>query len=457
MASLAKDRNGWRILFVAPNGSRKTLRLPRGLEKKGALSVKVKVESLLAAQLAGTPPPQDVAAWLGSLGDDLYKRLRKAGLVAPRESRLTVREVAALWLEEAKRAGVKPSTLSAMRVGVAKLVEFLGSKPISSVTLGDATAYRDFLTASGLRPSTVARRIKHARHLFHEAQKKGFVQANVFQDVKLPPQNPAERRHYVTLEDTQRLIESAPNHHWRLLIALSRYAGLRVPSEALSLRWQDVLWDRDSLVVPSPKTERAGKPYRVIPLFPLLRPYLEEAFERADEGDEYIFPAQWRQRSQGPNGWINCNLRTQFERIIRRAGLEPWPRVWHNLRASAESDLAQDFPLATVARWFGNSPSVALKHYVDPTDTAFERAVHWYPQKRPATEQTITTEVRTKCGTVCAQNAAQQIPATTGKMEKITPEVSKVRDFLPLSACPNFNLQNNLLGPAGFEPATKGL
>jgi integrase len=73
-----------------------------------------------------------------------------------------------------------------------------------------------------------------------------------------------------------RAIEHAPNDTWKLLISLSRFAGLRVPSEALSLRWQDVDWERQRLTIPSPKTEYlAGRGYRVIPLFPELRPYLE--------------------------------------------------------------------------------------------------------------------------------------------------------------------------------------
>ena len=74
------------------------------------------------------------------------------------------------------------------------------------------------------------------------------------------------------------MIEHAPNKTWKLLIALSRFAGLRVPSEALSLRWHDVDWERGRLAVPSPKTEHlAGQGYRVIPLFAEVRPYLELA------------------------------------------------------------------------------------------------------------------------------------------------------------------------------------
>jgi len=106
----------------------------------------------------------------------------------------------------------------------------------------------------------------------------------------------------------------------------------------------------------------------------------------------------WR-RAQGPAGWVNANLRTTSEKVIRRAGVEPWPRLWHSLRASCESDLAQSFPLATVTKWLGNTPSVALRHYIDPTESAFEKATTWVPDSGA------------KSGAPEAQNQAQQRPA----------------------------------------------
>ena len=91
-----------------------------------------------------------------------------------------------------------------------------------------------------------------------------------------------------------------------------------------------------------------GKSHRGIPLFPLLLPHLEAAFEQAPEGSVYIFPENWRKRAMGKDGWAGANLRTTFAKIVRRAGVEPWWRIWHSLRASCESDLAQSFPPATV-------------------------------------------------------------------------------------------------------------
>lgn len=395
MASLAREgTNRWRILFLE-DGVRKTIRLPEGLDKRSAQTVKVKVENLLACKLANLPIPQDVATWLAGLSDDVYDRLARVGLVAARQ-RLTVAGFVSDWLKEAPKRGVKIATVTATRVGVSYLVSFFGDKKINEVSAEDATKYRDYLLAKGLRPATVQRRIGHARQVFTDAVRQGLVTRNPFQDMRISGGNPQERRHYVPLAEVTQIIAACPNCHWRLLVALSRFAGLRVPSEALSLRWQDVNWEAGRLRVPSPKTERAGKPYRMVPIFALLRPYLDEAWQAAQEGDDYIFPQAWRDRAQGKNGWINCNLRTQFLRIIKRAGLEPWPRPWHNMRASCESDLATAFPLAVVTRWLGNTPSVALQHYVDPTDDSFERAKTWTP-----------SEVGTESGTAKRGNTLQ--------------------------------------------------
>jgi integrase len=84
----------------------------------------------------------------------------------------------------------------------------------------------------------------------------------------------------VTREETVRVLAACPDHHWRTIVALARFGGLRTPSETLSLRWQDIDWEAGRIVVPSRKTEHyAGKASRTIPLFPELKPILAEAFD----------------------------------------------------------------------------------------------------------------------------------------------------------------------------------
>lgn len=76
---------------------------------------------------------------------------------------------------------------------------------------------------------------------------------------------------------------------WRAMFALARYGGLRCPSEVLSLRWSDIDWDRERITVTSPKTEHhEDGASREIPLWPELRLYLEEYFELAEVGAEFV-------------------------------------------------------------------------------------------------------------------------------------------------------------------------
>ncbi len=88
-------------------------------------------------------------------------------------------------------------------------------------------------------------------------------------------------------------------------------------------------------------------------MFPELRPYLDDAFEQASEGAHYVVT---RYRT------ANANLRTQLLRIIRRAGVGTWERVFHNLRASRQTELEDSFPSHVLANWLGASPTIARKH-----------------------------------------------------------------------------------------------
>jgi integrase len=132
------------------------------------------------------------------------------------------------------------------------------------------------------------------------------------------------------------------------------------------LRWGDIDWERGRMTVRSPKTEQyEGKDSRVLPIFPEVRPQLEQVFNEAEPGTEYVIT---RYRD------ANSNLRTYFERIIRKAGLQPWPKLFQNLRSTRETELAESFPMHVVCKWIGNSQAVAKEHYLQVTDEHFDRA-----------------------------------------------------------------------------------
>ena len=63
-----------------------------------------------------------------------------------------------------------------------------------------------------------------------------------------------------------------------------------------------------------------------------------------------------------------------FGKIIKRAGLVAWPRAWHNLRSSRQTELTETFPSHVVTAWLGNSERIAEKHYLQVLDSHFDRA-----------------------------------------------------------------------------------
>ncbi|MFM9064575.1 MAG: site-specific integrase [Pirellula sp.] len=87
----------------------------------------------------------------------------------------------------------------------------------------------------------------------------------------------------------------------QVILSLSRYGGLRTPSETLSLRWEDIDWEMNRMSIPEPKVEHhEGRGIRSCPIFPELRPILDEAFEIFGDKSEYAVAApQYQAAAQG--------------------------------------------------------------------------------------------------------------------------------------------------------------
>jgi hypothetical protein len=142
-----------------------------------------------------------------------------------------------------------------------------------------------------------------------------------------------------------------------------------VPSELAPLKLADIDWERGRLRITSPKTADCGKGERWIPLFPELRLHVEAAFETAVEGEVYLVRHPClRQRG------ANKVLRAAMLSLLRKAGVSPWPRLFQNLRASRETELAADYPLHVVCAWIGNTNSITMRHYLQVTDADYRKA-----------------------------------------------------------------------------------
>jgi hypothetical protein len=151
-----------------------------------------------------------------------------------------------------------------------------------------------------------------------------------------------------------------------------------------------------------------------------------EVFEQAEEGSEYVIT---RYRD------ANANLRTQLQRIIKRAGVKAWPKLFHNLRSTRQTELAEKYPIHVVCAWLGNSRAVAQDHYLQVTDAHFQHAA---AEPKPQQVQ-------------AAQNAAQQ-PAEPARTCSQPPQAEKQdRPVLPGDSAPCDYLHNSQVTPTGSE------
>jgi integrase len=243
------------------------------------------------------------------------------------------------------------------------LEEYFGiSKPLRDIVASGADAWRAWLVEhEKLASSTVSRRVVAARTMWSKALRWKLVSENPFVGVKAGQQTNEARKFFVSHEMINKVIAEAPDAEWKAIIALARFAGLRTPSELFALRWVDIDFDSGRMIVHSSKTEHhVGGASRIVPLFVELRPHLEKLFkESAAEGAVYVVT----KHRLGA-----MNLRTELNRIIADAKLTPWPKLFHNLRASRESELMREYDLKTVCGWIGNSPEVAAKHYAMSVD-----------------------------------------------------------------------------------------
>ena len=153
-----------------------------------------------------------------------------------------------------------------------------------------------------------------------------------------------------------------------------------------------------------------------LPIFPELSPYLVDAFN-----PEHEFRITCYRDT-------NSNLRTQFLRILAKATVSPWPRLFHNLRGSLETDFMNRYSAHVVVSGSGNSERVAIAAYLKVSPEHIAKA---------AAEGV-------------GQQAGTYLSETTSKDGNQRNQISPIPEENE-----NARFRDTALAPwAGFEPAT---
>ena len=378
MASIVSSKNGHRrIQFYWTDKTRRTVHLGKCSEKD-AETIKRRVESLLSSVILGTEIKADDARWLTAEGSIIRPKLAAVGLCeddTPKDMPC-VKDFLKGFLE---RQGPtrKPGTIAVWKQVETNLMRFLPCDiKLDAVSRGHAKQFHEHLKSRKLASLTIQKHIRIARQMFQDAVDWELIPTNPFTGIKVATSS-AKSNVDVPIETVERVIAKA-DPTWQTIIALSRFGGLRTPSETLSLKWTDIDWEHSRISIPEPKVEHhEGRGVRSCPIFPELMPYLQDAWDRLPDKSqaEYIVdkPA-YRAAANTGEGWKNANLRTQFIKLLRRAGVSPWPRLFHSMRASRQTELERKFPLHVVCAWLGNSPKIAQRSYLLVTEADFQNA-----------------------------------------------------------------------------------
>ena len=373
MATKTTNKDGsFRVRFTNYNGQRLELRFKKG-QSELAETARRNIEQLIQHKISKTAFTNTLATWVSEIPSALHDKLHRYELVGKRaeveNAGISFVDYVQKYIDDRKDTSSK-NTIRNHTQCMTRIRKHFGDTPLADVTIPAAKKFRDKLI-SQLAPATVSREIRRAKQYCAEAVHEKIINTNPFDGIYSRNEDNDQRMYFVDNAKISQIMAHCPDAEWRLIIAFARYGGLRIPSEINNLKWSDINWSESRMSVPSPKNEKKrGSAYRIVPIFKELKPYLEQAFEQAQTGSEYCI-GRYREPNQ--------NLRTQFGRILRRAGVQQWPKLFVNLRSSRETELNNEFPQHVVCKWLDNTPDVAKKHYLQITDSHFGAAVGHEP------------------------------------------------------------------------------
>ena len=401
-------RDGWYyIRYTTSAGRRRKFALGTQSPNEAKRTCNNVCELLLVRQ-TGQPLPKLLHEWVeyviehdSKLAEQLVKH-DIVDVVRVEQSEHTLGQLLATFFE-ARKSEVKASTYVAWQHTKRNLLQHFGpDRKLITITTGDALAFKRFLatlepqtkTRTGnLSKHTVRKRCSNARQIFEFAVEYEWIARNPFRNKKIPTAVGGNKdlEYFVSENEAISVMNACPDIEWKTMWALARWGGLRCPSETSAVRIVDIDWNSEEVTFRSPKTEHhEGKESRTIPLFPELQHVIRDCIEQAPDGAVYLL-----HRLRG-----HTNPAVQFKRFVKSAGLKPWPKLLQNLRSTRETELIdQGLPIHVVCAWIGNSPQVAMRHYLQMTEAHKRQALEMRDADEFAAMVSNGTRFGTKNGT----------------------------------------------------------
>lgn len=224
---------------------------------------------------------------------------------------------------------------------------------LSEISAERIEDYKETRLSDGVEPATINHDLRVLRRMMRLAERKRLISRNPFLEVDFLKQKNPRQPHILTFEEEDNILAVAPPF-LRTLIVLILETGMRSHREALTLRWEAINFQNDSIRVRESKT-RAG--IRNIPLTTRCKTELLHWREQLGAHfSPFVFPNMW-----APTKPRN-DIRHTWTKTLESAGL---PYFWlYNLRHTYASRLsAAGVSDLFVAQMIGhNSPGILQKY-----------------------------------------------------------------------------------------------
>jgi len=345
MQAYKTSQGNWQVNF-SERGKQRTLYLGRDFTSGSADRVAKIVTDILACRNRGECVPLEILRKVESLPERVQRSFEKHGLIGG----VTSLSLGSL-LESfcATKAHLKPSTQHGYKLCYNLLLDFFGNgKKIASIAKTDGERFKAALQKK-YAASTISRDIKRCRTIFKYAVESDWLVKNPFVGIPASLDFNLDRQVYVDRKTIHKVMEHCRDDHDRLLLALARFGGFRIPSEVRLLRFSDFTEN----VIQIHRETKTGA--REVPLFSEIR----EIFNRiiVNLGNSFQ-----------PSGFVFGNfgnLRNRIIAAIRVSGVKPWEKMFLNLRSSCITDMVErGYKEKTLDAMFGNSAMVRSRYYV---------------------------------------------------------------------------------------------
>src|SRR5208282_2103260 len=215
MAGIGNDPGGRRrILFYDRDGTRRTIRLGK-VSERDANEIKLRIEALNSAAIAGIAVDGETAAWLANKASDkLHRKLVLVGLATPRQppeapEQHRLAEFIGDYIKG--RTDAKPLTIMNLKLFRDRLTAFFGAeRDLATIKRSDADAWLVSLKAK-YAAGTVGRTVKGARQFFTAACRADIILRNPFDALKAASYPDKDRQFFVTQEVAYKVLGSCPD------------------------------------------------------------------------------------------------------------------------------------------------------------------------------------------------------------------------------------------------------